>query len=294
MLTNRLPLLATMVLGAIAVALAVVAGKKTFDLFEPVTIDVDAAPTSSTAQRAPETSVDIGVLLSNPLFGRAEVASTPTRASAEVRDTRLRIQLLGVVAGSDGDGVAVLSHDGKVRSYLRGQALDMRKKVVLHSVFPDHVLIEHSGVRERISLKDKAGKVAVQGGVKRGNTRNPVTQPTTAPANVQSVNLQAPAIRSLVGDVRETVTTSPLKLVRFMTAQPWSEGQYQGYRIQPGIDKRLLPYLRLKPGDVVLAVNDRPIRSIDLGEVNNLVNNSDRFALRVLRNGQEIGINLDL
>lgn len=288
---NRLPTIATIALGALAVAMAVIAALKTYALFQPVAIDM--APTSSEREARPRAdSVDLNILLTNPLFGTAPVASTTAPENTEVRDTRLRITLLGVVAGDNGSGVAVLSHDGKIRSYSVGQRLDMRQKVTLHSVYPDHVLIDYRGARERIALKGTPSK--------RSSNRSASTAVRKTANNSQqvvttrSVNLKAPAIRSLVGDARETITNSPLKLVRFMTAQPWDEGSKRGYRIQSGIDKRLLPYLGLKSGDVVLAVNDRPVRSINIGEVNNLVNGSDRFALRVLRDGQEIGINLDL
>ncbi len=293
MSANRLPLLTTIALAIIAAVLAVLAVMRTAELFQPVTIELPEPVAESPAARTTMTTTDLALLLQNPLFGAVDQPAKAEQSSADnVRESRLNIKLLGVVAGDNGNGVAVLAHDGKVRSYRSGDALDMSRKVTLHSVYPMFVLIEHGGIRERIALKNKPGanKGIAQSG-KRSPQRNTGTNKL---ASQRSVNLRAPAIQSLVGDVRETITQSPLKLVRYMTAQPWSDDQHQGYRIQSGIDKRLLPYIGLRSGDVILAVNDKPIREIDISQVNSLVNSSDRFSLRVLRDGRQIGVNLDL
>lgn len=94
------------------------------------------------------------------LFGRADKAATPAPASVEsAPETRLRLDLYGVVVGTDGEGSgAIVAERGKEANYFRiGDTLP--GNVRLAAVYPDKILLDRGGVMETLSFDDteKAG-----------------------------------------------------------------------------------------------------------------------------------------
>lgn len=261
--------------------------------WELVSLAVDespviGAPTSpgTASVGTSEPAYDLAVLVSVPLFGEADtlVANAPVATDA-VKRTNLRINLLGVVVGGD-QGVAILKHDGKEYAYKVGDKLDVREEITLVAVASDYAIIARAGGNEKIEL-DKPFQTGV-----RDNELRVVRRPNVAST---TVNLNDPSIRRLIGDPKQTLNTNPLRLTRYISAQPRVEGgKTIGFAVQPGRDKRLFGQLGLHPGDVVVAINSKRVGEAAVSDLLNSVNNSQSVEVEILRNGLQQTIRLNL
>lgn len=255
-----------------------------FAVDEP-TADPGLAVNAASAQTA-EPAYDLAALMSVPLFGEAQklVANAPVATDA-VKRTSLRINLLGVVVGGN-QGVAILKHDGKEYAYKVGDKLDVREDITLVAVASDYAIIARAGGNEKIEL-DRPAQTGL-----RDNEIRVVGRP--GPASTQ-VNLNDPSIRRLIGDPKQTLNTNPLRLTRYISAEPRVEGgKTIGFAVQPGRDKRLFGQLGLQPGDVVVSINSQRVGEAAVSDLLNSVNNSQSVEVEILRNGLQQTIRLNL
>ena len=245
-----------------------------------------AVSRDATAVRASAPPYDLAALLSVPLFGEPQkaVASAPVATDA-VKRTNLRISLLGVVVGGS-QGVAILKHDGKEYAYKVGDKLDVREDITLAAVAADYAIIARAGGNEKIEL-DKPTQTGL-----RNNEIKVVGSPGIAST---TVDLNDPSIRRLIGDPKQTLNTNPLRLTRYISAEPRVEGgKTIGFAVQPGRDKRLFGQLGLHPGDVVVAINSQRVGEAAVSDLLNSVNNSQSVEVEILRNGLQQTIRLNL
>ncbi|MFT6552728.1 MAG: general secretion pathway protein C [Zhongshania marina] len=218
-------------------------------------------------------SYDVQSLLGVPLFGVPPVGEVAaTESEKEVRRSTLKITVIGLVAGNDEKGVAVLRHANKTKAYSVGEKIEVPGSVRLLAVLPEYIIIENNRKREKIELDKKAALAGISSAASPSVDDN------------STVNLNTPEIRSLIGDARDTVQNSPLMLARFFSANPVNEGgQLLGYEIKPGRDKRLFEQLSLEPGDVVLSVNGQSVADLQPQELFKLMQNTTSFELLVQR-----------
>lgn len=259
------------------------AAQATWDIaamLRPVALPPQAAVSTRDAVADAASNYDVGVILATPLFG--EKTENPS-ASADIKRSRLKIRLLGVIAGGSRSGVAILYHDGEGRAYAVGDRLDVRENVTLEAVLADHVIIDRSGSREKIELEGDAVARGKESGVR------------VIGDSADTVDLNTPAIRTLVGDPKQTLKTSPLKLMRFLQVKPHTrDGQTIGFEVQPGRDERLFPKLGLKAGDVVISINNQPVADVAVSDLIDSLDTYNTFELVVLRNGVPETIRLSL
>ncbi len=245
---------------------------------------IDSEPAVAAAVAAPEPAAyDLNALVSVPLFGEASQAVVAP-VSEDVKRSNLRITLMGVVAGGD-TGVAILKHDGKEYAYKVGDKLDVSETITLAAVAPDYVIISRASGNEKIELEK----------LRRGMGRNDVRVVQRDGYPSKTINLNDPSIRRLVGDPKQTLNSNPLRLTRYISAQPYVEnGKTLGFRVQPGRDKRLFGQLGLQPGDVVVAINNLRVGEAPVSDLLNSVNNSQSVEVEIRRNGQQQTIRLNL
>ncbi len=245
-----------------------------------------SASFDSVAPQSAPPSYNLAALLAVPLFGEAATVTANAPLAAEaVKRTSLRINLLGVVVGGEG-GVAILKHDGKEYAYKVGDKLDVREDITLVTVASDYAIIARAGGNEKIELDRPA----------RAGVRDNEIRVMSRPGGVStSVNLNDPSIRRLIGDPRQTLNTNPLRLTRYISAEPRVEGgKTVGFTVQPGRDKRLFGQLGLQPGDVVVAINSQRVGEAAVSDLLNSVNNSQSVEVEILRNGLQQTIRLNL
>ncbi len=266
--------------GALVVLAAWLAAQASWQvaaLFREVPVP-PSAEVRAVQRDAADPGYDVNNILSVPLFG---VRSAETPAAEDIKHSRLKIRLLGVIAGER--GVAILHHDGKEHTYAVGVRLDVRESVTLEAVRADHIVINRGGSREKIELEQDRQSRAAGKGVRVVNRGS------------RAVNLNTPEIRKLVGDPRQTLKQSPLRLMRFLNINPYNQdGRTVGFTVEPGRDKRLFPKLGLKAGDVVMSINNQPLGDVAVGDLLKSLDSNNTFELVVLRNGVPETIRLNL
>ncbi|GAB4151797.1 MAG: GspC family type II secretion system variant ExeC [Sphingomonadales bacterium] len=175
-------------------------------------------------------------------------------------ETALDLQLFGVRAGADSEqGSAIIrSPDGKQRSFMVGE--DLIDGVRLLHVLPDRVVIAHRGVRESLAFADAKRKRAVT--------------PAAAPAVTAAVD---PA------SLFQQIETRPRRI----------DGKLNGFLLYPKGDGATFRRLGLEAGDVLLAVNDRPLGSFEaLQEMPQRLAGLRRLRLTIERQGQNQTLNI--
>ena len=223
-------------------------------------------------------------LLAVPLFGEPPKAAVDEQTiQKDIKRSRLKITVLGVVAGSKDSGVAILRHGSKTKAYGVGEKIEVAGAVKLLAVMPDHIVIENNRKQEKIELQ------------KRRVSQGISATATPAAANGDVIDLNRAEIRDLIGDPRQTIQNSPLRLARFFAASPVMEGeQLIGYEMKPGRDPRLFKLLDLKPGDVVLSVNGQSLSELPTTELMKLMETTQSFELLVQRNNTILSKRLDI
>lgn len=246
----------------------------------PITANVSAAPSASGS------SYNVQALLAVPLFGvPPKVAGPDVAIQQDVKRSSLKIKVLGLVAGPDESGVAVLRHGSKTKAYAIGEKIEVPGSVKLLAVLDDHIIIENNRKQEKIELDERR----ISGGV---------TASAAASGAIRDddvIRLDRPEVVELIGDPRETVRNSPLRLARFFSVSPVSEGSSLiGYSIKPGRDPRLFEVLELTPGDVILSVNGQSVADMPPTELMKMLEISNSFELLVQRNGTILSKRLDI
>lgn len=245
----------------------------------------DAGRTVASAPSSAGPQYNVQSLLGVPLFGVAPVntAGAPANSDEPLRESQLKIKVLGVVAGSAETGVAVLQYGRKTRAYKVGEQIEVPGTVILQAVNGDHIVIENNRQREKIEI-DK--KTAVKG----------VTATDDRPSRgAEVMNVNTPEIRALVGDPRDTLQNSPLRLARFFAASPVSEnGQITGYRIKPGRDPRLFEQLGLQEGDILLSINGQSLSDVTTQELLKMVENTTSYQIMIKRSDEILTRRMEL
>ncbi len=231
-----------------------------------------------------EPGYNVQALLAVPLFGVPPVAATDEQQiQKDVKRSRLKITVLGLVAGSGERGVAILRHGNKTKAYGIGEKIDVAGSVSLLAVMADHIIIENNRKQEKIELQ------------KRGVHRGVSTSAAPSAPAAQVINLNQPDIRKLIGNPRETVRNSPLRLARFFAASPaMDNGRLIGYELKPGRDTRLFKLLDLQAGDIVLSINGQSLADLPTVELMKLMETTQSFELLVQRNDTILSKRLEI
>ncbi|WP_372809746.1 type II secretion system protein GspC [Litorivivens sp.] len=245
---------------------------------------INFAPPPATKIHDSSPTYDLNAVVSVPLFGEANKAVIAPVVSDEVKRSNLRINLLGVVAGGD-QGVAILKHDGKEYAYKVGDRLDVSETITLAAVEAEYVIISRAGGNEKIELEQS----------RRSGTNDIRVVQRGGGQRTQNINLNDPSIRRLVGDPRQTLNNNPLRLTRYISANPYVQGgKTVGFQVQAGRDKRLFGQLGLQGGDVVTSINGLRVGEAPVSDLLNSVNSSQTVEVEILRNGLPQTIRLNL
>lgn len=270
-----LPALASLVL---VVVLARAAADLVWSLV-PLPESAAWRPAPAVAGAAPaDRGPDIEQIAGASLFGVFQAAERSVDL-ANAPDTRLNLTLLGILAYADGSGSRALISDGtEEKPYAIGDVVT--RGTMLRAIYPDRVILARNGQLETLRL-DKNSRAAPP----------PDSMQPAAPA------AQADRIASQsLGQLREQLLQEPARASEYIRIQPQNaNGQLRGYRIFPGRDRTLFNEAKLRPGDLVTAVNgiqlDNPANALQL--LNDL-SQAPSVSLTVERQGQQQTVQLDL
>lgn len=192
------------------------------------------------------------------LFGvaGAETAAPVAVNPVDAPDTRLRLTLLGVtVATPEKSSSAIISANGKEADFFRiGDTVDGRTR--LASVLKDRVILDNAGKLETLRFEEVPGTGSNVVAAPNRPVRTP-TRSESAPPRGGNLAERFGEIRSaseFVDVASEELGDDPMMAINKMGLVPRGDGE--GYEVKPGSP---LIQFQLKPGDVVLTVNDQPL-----------------------------------
>lgn len=233
-----------------------------------------SAPSASANKRPPAPTLQ--ALLGQDLFGRSSaVANTPS--SAPATPTRLPLTLEAVFVSSDSDqSTAIISQRGKPGK-LYGTGDSVPGNARLSEVEAERVILTRAGVREALAFKSDFKA--------KQNARTAAIALRAVPrANTPSDNTDGTVLASL----NTQLAQNPDATLDKMGVSRSAEG---GYRIGSSVNHPYLAQSGLQPGDVVLAINGRPLGDINVDRLalSNLASASS-VSVELLRNGQTLTI----
>jgi general secretion pathway protein C len=250
----------------------------------------NAAPLpGSIAVNAPATGARTPVwdLARRHLFGAKPAADLGVDIpSAPLPETKLNLQLRGVVAGTDGGptGAIIAEPSGSEDFYALDSAVP--GGAILKEVQSDHVVLSRNNRLEILKLPvdllspDSAAGVSTQRGA------------TPAPSVIPGADLSLRQYRDLlINDPRSLMAADIVRIVPYNR-----DGRFAGYEIRPGRDASTFARFGLNAGDVVTAVNGIPLDTpaAGLGILRD-ISDASEVRLDIQRGGvpQTIVLNLD-
>lgn len=229
---------------------------------------VPPAPFGETVPPAATAATD-AFAIADDLFYRQTTTPGPNGA-----EQALGYRLFGLRAASaDGSmpASAILAgKDGVQRAYHDGEAI--ADGIRLARVGEDHVVLRAGGSEHRIDLASAASPPA-----------------RTAAAATLAVGASATTARTVPPDTASTGAIPPSQLLAGTGMRANLDG---GYTLTPRGDGALFRRAGLAPGDVLKAVDGRPLDRERLGELANELENRSEVVLTVERDGQARTITL--
>lgn len=213
------------------------------------------------------------------LFGEADnkPAPPPKVDLSKTKDSRLNLQLVGVISSSD-DSIAMIVIAGKTKLFFEGQ--EIQRNVRLLDVLPEQIVVENHGVKERISL-NRAKNILL-------STHDPVGQTVDQEVFNTGVSIK-------LQEIGQTLRKSPMSIAKFLRLKPvHKNGQLIGVQIWPKADKELFRSVGFEEGDLLLKVNDLSVEEISKNpRLWQEFLQQTQFALVVERDGLEHSVTID-
>jgi len=199
-------------------------------------MDLPSAPTMAVA---PLETLKAARLFGTPILSGGEASAVAPPISTQ------GLTLVGVLAAADPKvGQAIIGEAGAAaRVYAVGGTLPGGSR--LAEVYPDRVILDRGGSFETLPLPRQGGTPAVSGGTPASAALAPAAAPPLAPGEAIATN-----------DITNVIRWQAV----IRTDKP------SGVRVYPGADARMFTQLGLRPGDLVLAVNNTPLADQANGE----------------------------
>ncbi len=217
------------------------------------------APQTSVSQWAPK-AVAINVsskkskddslsgLLNGQVFGQFNAAKQVEQPKVvEVKDapkTKLNLTLSGVVASSNPKlSLAVIANRGKQNTYGIDETIDGTRATV-KAISADRIIISNNGRDETLMLE----------GVEY--TKISVEQNRTGSSGTVLGNNRQNSDQDELDIIRQEMAKNPQSILKYIRlSQVSNNGKIEGYRVNPGKDRKLFDSVGLKPGDIATSLN---------------------------------------
>jgi general secretion pathway protein C len=227
-------------------------------------------PAQLTAAAPGPTPIDVAAIAAGHLFGAAPVAAPTGPTSAP--QTTMALVLTGTIAANHPkDGMAILGPSAtQARVYAVGDNVPGGAR--LYAVYDDHVLLDRAGRLETLALPRKFS------------------------AGSSAVPLMSNAPQNSFERVRRVISQDPGIIADVMRPQPvFADGKQRGYRVYPGRNSQAFMSLGLRPGDLVIAINNTPLDDPARGdEIFRTLSSSSEARVTVMRNGRQQDLTLNM
>ncbi len=261
--------------GFIEIGLAIGAGLALLSLFYALFAPLPT-PQQLPAGVAPVQAQGPAVISQNPFRSAAIEAAAPAApAPAEYEETRLDLQLHGVFTLGGVSSAIISTPDQKQGQFRVGE--DIWNGVTLQQVLSsEQVVILASGVRETLTLINRDPEKA-----RAAATAPPEEQPPTAAQG--SPGRLTPAAGGFILDDIARIT-------------PSASGAGLRLVVQPGPNRSAFDASGLRPGDVIVAIDNRRIGGDIVAEARRVAELKSRgsVALTVERDGVSVPVQLKL
>ncbi|MDN5850037.1 MAG: type II secretion system protein GspC [Nitrococcus sp.] len=265
---NRLAALTVVVL---TVALAHELARITWLLW-PQT-DTDHAPPPAVATPASKPAVALADVADQHLFGRVELRRAPRERIIHVPETRLNLDLHGVLQSPEWAWVIIAADGDADRLYQEGDKLPGGAAV--EAIYPDRVILLTNGRREALRLPRK--------------------QLQSMPVRDSAASRPVVSAANTLAEYRDRIMSRPDALAQYLRITPVRNGdELTGFRVWPGSNPALFEAAGLRPGDLVTAVGETPLTSQGaVLKALKRLRSGNRITLAVLRDGRREIIVLD-
>lgn len=231
-------------------------------------------------------ALDISALLNAHLFGEANAVTVQTApVSATPPETKLDLKLQGIFYSSDPEiaQAVITTADGKSARYRTGQTIG---NATIDKIHPKTVILLRNQRSETLPLIDI--KADVKNTLSNREISSPTTNATTSTAPASS-DLKP---EKLLGTYQQELLANPAGLSQLLRLSAASEnGNFIGYRLNPGKDANLMAKFNLQAGDILTTVNgialDSPMKGLTVVQQ---LTTTDQLNLQLLRNGQPISL----
>jgi general secretion pathway protein C len=257
---------------------------------------VDPNRVGSTGGSAESTGVNLPDIANLHLFGKpAAVVVDAPPVPEEVPETKLRLELKGILASSDLNlARAIVAEPPRSEdTYAVGAALP--GGVTLVEIHEDHIVLSRAGQREKLMLP-RDGMQTVGAG------QEAPPSPRRAEPPVSKFQSASPAVSNSalpigkLSELRDVLNNDPQSLMGLIDAKPEVvDGKVAGFRLDNMQNDRLLTRFGLRRGDVITAVNDiRLDGPANLPELLNILKTADQVKIEYSRRGRPRSVVLNM
>ncbi|QYK01239.1 type II secretion system protein GspC [Shewanella psychrotolerans] len=239
--------------------------------------------------------VNLTTLKNLSLFGKADPNDNQPKVApveekiTDAPKTSLSIQLTGVVAStSEQHGLAVIESSGSQNTYSLGDKIK-GTSASLKEVYADRIIISNSGRYETLMLD----------GLKYNteSEANRQLQEAKRSRDVRQVDQRDnQAVAEELENSRDEILADPSKITDYLAISPVnSNGELQGYRLNPGKDRELFQQAGFKANDLAKSINGYDLTEMSQAlEVMAQLPELTEISLMVEREGQLVEIMFSL
>jgi general secretion pathway protein C len=231
-----------------------------------------------------------------PLFGETRIEQDGNSEPARPRPptgvlARMRLDLLGIVDSDiPGNSYIVIKEKGDTMVLQEGD--EIRDGITVKRIEPKS-FIATDGTGDKvfeIEMLSEGSDI-----ITSEEDSNDTSEATSElpPVDFRVTNQET---LEKIEEYKTTLANNPLDLVGQIRVQPVPrDGSTYGFRVYPGRDRTLLTGVGLRPGDILISVDDTPLS--DPGQLETIINSlsqSSTFQLKIERGGKIRDINVVL
>ncbi len=251
-------------------------------------------PTPILSGRGSAESIDMKRLKQLDLFGKYDERQTKSEQDTapvmmtDAPKSSLSIQLTGVVASTaEKKGLAIIASGGTQATYGIGDKIK-GTSASLKDVYADRIIITNAGRYETVMLDglkfttDAADNARLQNASRK-----------------QTIVIDKSEDRKVSDDLAKTrreVLADPNSITDYLSISPKTvNGELQGYRLNPGKDRRLFAEAGFKPNDLAKSLNGYDLTDISQAlEVMSQLPELSQVTIVVEREGQLVELTFGL
>lgn len=231
-----------------------------------------------------------------PLFGETRVEKEGTSQPARPRPAtgelaRMRLEVLGIVdSDTPRNSYIVIKEKGDTMVLQEGD--EIRDGITVKRIEPKSFIAtdgEGDKVFEIEMLSEGSDIITTE----EESSDTSEASSELPPVDFRVTNQE---VLEKIEEYKTTLASNPLDLVGQIRVQPVPrDGSTYGFRVYPGRDRTLLTGVGLRPGDILISVDDTPLS--DPGQLESIINSlsqSSTFQLKIERGGKIRDINVVL